>query len=126
AGTKLLTFEQYADNPLREKNKYQRTIQLGAERTGVQDIEFAIQKIDDMILRALPPAANDPTTAINGINRIGQILISISHKKWTHHDANKQQALERVTLKQRDISFYLYKTFFKDSNISNYNIELTD
>src|SRR5699024_3633245 len=70
-GSKLLTFEQYADNPLEEKNKYLRAIQLGAERTGVQDIEFAIQKLDDIILRALSPATNDPTTAINGINRIG-------------------------------------------------------
>src|SRR5699024_4494542 len=49
SGTKLLTFEHYADNPVREKNKYQRTIQLGAERTGVQDIEVAIQKVDDLI-----------------------------------------------------------------------------
>src|SRR5699024_6902837 len=36
-GSKLPTFEQYADNPLEEKNKYLRAFQLGAERTGVQD-----------------------------------------------------------------------------------------
>lgn len=125
-GSKLLTFEQYADNPLGEKNKYLHAIQLGAERTGVQDIEFAIQKLDDIILKALSPATNDPTTAINGINRIGQILVSLSHKNWTHHDANKQPVLERLTLKQRDFSFYLYKAFFQVSYSSNDDVAVTE
>src|SRR5699024_5783551 len=76
--------------------------------------------------RALPPAANDQTTAINGINRIGQILISLSHKIWTHHDANKQPALERLTLKQRDFSFYLYKAFFQVSYFINYDVAVNE
>src|SRR5699024_11419587 len=87
---------------------------------------FAIQKIDDIILRALPPAANDPTTAINGINRIGQILISLSHKNKTHHDTNKQPVLERLTLKQRDHSYYLYKAFLQVSYSSNDDVAVTE
>src|SRR5699024_4186659 len=114
------------DNPLREKKKYQRTIQLGAERREVQDIEYDIQKINDIILRDLLDAANDSTTAINGINRIGQIIISLSHNKWTHHDVNKQPALTRLTLKQRDFSFYLYKAFFLVSYFSNDDVAVTE
>src|SRR5699024_11672811 len=69
---------------------------------------------------------NDPTTAINGINRIGQILISLSHKNWTHHDANKQPVLERLTLKQRDFSFYLYKAFLQVSYSSNDDVAVNE
>src|SRR5699024_12621546 len=65
-------------------------------------------------------------TTINIINRIGQILITLRHKNWTHHDANKQPVLERLTLKQRDFSFYLYKAFFQVSYSSNDDVAVTE
>src|SRR5699024_6711402 len=92
----------------------------------MQDIEYAIQKIYEIILRTLQTAANDTTTDIDGINRIGQILISLSHKNWTHHDTNKQPVLERLTLKQRDFSFYLYNAFFQVSYSSNDDVAVTE
>jgi uncharacterized membrane protein len=52
----------------------QRLIVLGFERTPEQDIEFGIQAISDIAVRALSPGINDPTTATLAIDRLTEIL----------------------------------------------------
>jgi uncharacterized membrane protein len=39
-----------------------------------QDIDFGLRQLNDIALRALSPAVNDPTTAIEVILRIGSIM----------------------------------------------------
>lgn len=46
------------------------TFVLGAERTEQQDIEFPINQLVEIALRAISPAVNDPFTAIRCIDRI--------------------------------------------------------
>jgi uncharacterized membrane protein len=40
-----------------------------------QDVEFGIIQIVDIALRAISPAVNDPTTAINCIDQLSRIMI---------------------------------------------------
>jgi uncharacterized membrane protein len=47
---------------------------IGATRTMQQDIDFALRQLNDIGLRALSPAVNDPTTAIESILRAASIL----------------------------------------------------
>lgn len=47
---------------------------LGPERSNEQDIEFGLVVISDIALRALSPGINDPTTAIQCIDRLTEIL----------------------------------------------------
>ncbi|MEV6844607.1 DUF2254 domain-containing protein [Actinoplanes sp. NPDC051411] len=47
---------------------------VGATRTMQQDIDFALRQLNDIGLRALSPAVNDPTTAIEVILRVTSIL----------------------------------------------------
>jgi uncharacterized membrane protein len=47
---------------------------IGATRTMQQDIDFALRQLNDIGLRALSPAVNDPTTAIESILRVSSIL----------------------------------------------------
>jgi uncharacterized membrane protein len=47
---------------------------IGATRTMQQDIDFALRQLNDIGLRALSPAVNDPTTAIEAILRVSSIL----------------------------------------------------
>ncbi len=47
---------------------------LGPARTMQQDIDFGLRQLADIGLRALSPAVNDPTTAIEVILRIGSIM----------------------------------------------------
>lgn len=47
---------------------------VGPARTMQQDIDFGLRQLSDIALRALSPAVNDPTTAIEVVLRIGSIL----------------------------------------------------
>ncbi|MGD0468661.1 MAG: DUF2254 domain-containing protein [Terriglobales bacterium] len=48
---------------------------LGPTRTLQQDVEFGVLQIVDVALKAISPAVNDPTTAINCIDQLSRILI---------------------------------------------------
>ena len=47
---------------------------VGPARTMQQDIDFGLRQLSDIALRALSPAVNDPTTAIEVVLRTGSIL----------------------------------------------------
>jgi uncharacterized membrane protein len=47
---------------------------LGAERTIEQDPAFGIRVMVDIAIRALSPAVNDPTTAVQVLDHLGEIL----------------------------------------------------
>jgi uncharacterized membrane protein len=47
---------------------------VGATRTMRQDIDFALRQLNDIGLRALSPAVNDPTTAVEVILRVSSIM----------------------------------------------------
>ena len=49
-------------------------IALGVERTIEQDPAFAIRIMVDVAIRALSPAVNDPTTAVQVLNHLGEAL----------------------------------------------------
>lgn len=49
---------------------------LGHERSMSEDVAFGIQQIVDIVLKALSPSVNDPTTAMNGIDRLVQVLVA--------------------------------------------------
>ena len=47
---------------------------LGVERTIEQDPAFAVRIMVDIAIKALSPAVNDPTTAVQVINHLGDLL----------------------------------------------------
>ncbi|MFD0569050.1 DUF2254 domain-containing protein [Kitasatospora gansuensis] len=49
-------------------------VQIGPERTLQQDILFGIRQLEDMALRALSPAINDPYTAVQALDRLAALL----------------------------------------------------
>lgn len=53
---------------------------LGLERTPEQDVEFGIIEISDIAVKALSPAINDPTTAFQCIDRLGEILLAFGNR----------------------------------------------
>jgi uncharacterized membrane protein len=52
-------------------------VALGHERTIDQDPAFAVRIIVDIAIRALSPAVNDPTTATQMVNHLGDLLGAI-------------------------------------------------
>lgn len=54
------------------------TFQLGTERTLVQDLCFGVRQLSDIVLRAISPAVNDPSTAVNVIDALATLLIKLA------------------------------------------------
>ncbi|MGH4028880.1 DUF2254 domain-containing protein [Actinomycetota bacterium Odt1-20B] len=54
------------------------SVSVGVERTFHQDLGFGLRQLSDIALRALSPAVNDPTTAVQALDRIVQFLASLA------------------------------------------------
>ena len=58
----------------RDEQRLRGMIVLGVERTIEQDPAFAVRIMVDIAIKALSPAVNDPTTAVQVINHLGDLL----------------------------------------------------
>lgn len=67
------------DEPVHKQIR--RAFVQGKYRSLQQDVEFPIQQLVDMALRALSPSLNDPYTAVNCIDRLGAALCHLSDRQ---------------------------------------------
>ena len=58
-----------------------RAFYLGPMRTLTQDVEFAIDQLVEIAVRALSPGVNDPFTAINCVDRLGAALVVLAGRE---------------------------------------------
>jgi uncharacterized membrane protein len=77
AGGTLLNV--YGSRELPER-RLRRAVLLGDERTIDDDPAFAIRMLVDVAIKALSPAVNDPTTAVQSLDRIEDLLRYASSK----------------------------------------------
>ncbi|MEO3471181.1 DUF2254 domain-containing protein [Roseomonas sp. CAU 1739] len=70
-GTVMLRVHGGAEIPEAE---LRRAIHLGPERTFLQDPKFPIRLLVDIAIKALSPAINDPTTAVQALDEIEDLL----------------------------------------------------
>jgi len=64
-------------------------LQLGEERTFEQDPKYAIRLVVDIAVKALSPAINDPTTAVQALDQIEDLLLRLGRlplEDGTFHD----------------------------------------
>jgi len=71
-GTTLLSV-YHARQPL-DQQRLMRCIRLETSRTYEQDPKYAIRLLVDIAIRALSPAINDPTTAVQALDQIEDLL----------------------------------------------------
>ncbi|MFI2411050.1 DUF2254 domain-containing protein [Streptomyces sp. NPDC018947] len=55
-------------------------LSVGVERTFHQDLGFGLRQLSDIALRALSPAVNDPTTAVQALDRVVQLLAALCRR----------------------------------------------
>jgi uncharacterized membrane protein len=65
-----------ARQPIDEK-ALTRAIEMGEQRTFEQDPKYAISLLVDIAIKALSPAINDPTTAVQALNQIEELLLRL-------------------------------------------------
>jgi uncharacterized membrane protein len=58
-----------------------KVLELGGERTFEQDPKYAIRLLVDIAIRALSPAINDPTTAVQALDQIGDLLLRLGGRR---------------------------------------------
>lgn len=73
-GTPIASIWPRPADPAAAAKLIRAAVILGPARTMQQDIDFGLRQLNDIALRALSPAVNDPTTAIEVILRIGSIM----------------------------------------------------
>jgi uncharacterized membrane protein len=92
------------------------TFDFGPTRTLQQDVEFGVLQIVDVALKAISPAVNDPTTAINCIDQLSRILIRFASREppeellydppgivrasigWIHFERLLEAAFEQIRM----------------------------
>jgi len=55
-------------------------IEMGEQRTFDQDPKYAIRLLVDIAIKALSPAINDPTTAVQALNQIEDLLLRLGRR----------------------------------------------
>ncbi len=92
-------------------------IELGKERIVYQDVDYGLQKIVDVAIRALSPGINDPNTAVQCIHYLSEALIKNFKYTGTHVIYNDEMHIGRLVAKRSSVEDKLYKVL---SQISFY------
>ncbi|MFD8232161.1 DUF2254 domain-containing protein [Streptomyces sp. NPDC059696] len=66
--------------PVPPRRALRYAISVGVERTYHQDLGFGLRQLSDIALRGLSPAVNDPTTAVQALDRVIQFLAALSRR----------------------------------------------
>ncbi|USI90167.1 DUF2254 domain-containing protein [Rhodococcus pyridinivorans] len=52
-------------------------VRTGSERTTAQDVGYGLRQLTDVVVRALSPGINDPTTAVHGLVACTAVLVEL-------------------------------------------------
>ncbi len=83
---------------------------LGSMRTPNQDMEFLIDELVEIALRALSPGINDPFTAITALHWLGAATAELGRRKLVRSYARKNEQ-PRVQLLDNDFEHYVNRGF---------------
>ena len=63
-----------------DERKLWNAVEIGDERTFEQDPKYAIRLLVDIAIKALSPAVNDPTTAVQALDQIEDLLLRLGER----------------------------------------------
>ncbi|MBM7553905.1 DUF2254 domain-containing protein [Thalassobacillus pellis] len=106
-----------------DESKYSSMIRIGKNQNEVQDIEFSLNKLVEVAIRAI--GSNDPKTATRTIYQIGDLLIKISQLSFfTPYLADEKGNL-RIILDNLEFKDYLYIGLSSIRHYARTNVILT-
>ncbi|WP_407272503.1 DUF2254 domain-containing protein [Radiobacillus sp. PE A8.2] len=115
----------YAEEKLEEEtNSFATHIVIGTERTDLQDIEFLIQKLVEIAVKAISPSINDPHTAINSINRIGSNLLQLGKVHKDIRFITDEDDKLRIIKHPKRYEDFLYKSFYQIVHYANGDVSI--
>ena len=78
-GTVMLRI--YGGRQAMDEQALRSTFAMGDERTFEQDPKYAIRLLVDIAIKALSPAVNDPTTAVQALDQIEDLLLRLGRRR---------------------------------------------
>ncbi len=82
-------------SPIPERD-LRRFVKLGTERTFQQDPKFAIRILVDIAIKALSPAINDPTTAVQALDQLEDLLLRLGRRRLATGRSRDRQGKLRL------------------------------
>ncbi len=81
-----------------------KALRTGAERTATQDIGYGLRQLTDVVIRALSPGINDPTTAIHALNSCAAALGDLAAYRLGPRLLRDERDIMRVVMAQPDLA----------------------
>lgn len=73
-------------------------LRTGTERTTTQDVGYGLRQLTDVVVRALSPGINDPTTAVHGLSSCAAVLCDLVGYRLGHKVFRDDANVSRVVL----------------------------
>jgi uncharacterized membrane protein len=96
--------------PLAEK-RLMKAIRLNVDRTFEQDPKYAIRLLVDIAIKALSPAINDPTTAVQALDQIEDLLLRLGRRDLDSGHASDLEGVLRLVFPMPTWGDYLALAF---------------
>jgi uncharacterized membrane protein len=93
------------------KRRIRAAFSLGASRTPEQDIEFLIDELVEIGLRALSPGVNDPFTAVASIHWMGAAMARLAERDLAFGPEHECYDRSRVRVVPDDFAHFLQRSF---------------
>lgn len=84
---------------------------IGASRTRAQDLEYLMDELVEIALRALSPGVNDPFTAVSSIHWLGAAVTRLAGRNLCRGPEQDQYEPERVRPLADDFGHFLQRAF---------------
>jgi uncharacterized membrane protein len=81
-----------------EELALRKAIELGDERTFEQDPKYALRLLVDIAIKALSPAINDPTTAVQALDHIEDLLLHLGRRNLSRGTYRDDRGALRLVL----------------------------
>lgn len=78
-------------------------LKTGIERTATQDIGYGLRQLTDVVVRALSPGINDPTTAVHGLNSCSAALCELAGYRLGRRILRDGRGSQRVVVARPDL-----------------------
>ncbi|GJN97824.1 hypothetical protein NJB18091_26000 [Mycobacterium marinum] len=82
-------------------------MRTGMERTSTQDISYGLRQLTDVVIRALSPGINDPTTAVHGLSSCAAVLCDLVNYRLGHRVLRDDDGAPRVVVAAPDLAALL-------------------
>jgi uncharacterized membrane protein len=102
-----------------------RAIHLAPARTFEQDPKYAIRLLVDIAIRALSPAINDPTTAVQSLDQIEDLLRRLGRRRLDAGYANDGSGVVRLTFPVPTWQDYLALSFDEIRQFGAASVQVT-